>query len=105
MVDPNNPDQNNMYPAFEDENNQQYGTGSCEGYYYSDYFKYIKDKQFQVYFGVAQKTLFNVDADGIIGLSHYYQQEEESFIHMLKNAQIIDSTAFSFKFNEDKEEQ
>ena len=24
MPDPNNPDQNNMYPAFEDENNQQY---------------------------------------------------------------------------------
>ena len=84
----------NLYRTF----NQQYGTGSCEGYYYSDYFKYIKDKQFQVVFGVAQKTLFNVDADGIIGLAHFYASTDYSFIHRLKYHKIIDSLSFSLKF-------
>jgi hypothetical protein len=81
-----------------------YGTGYCKGYYYKDYFSFVGNKKFNIKFGVADETELGVEnADGIIGLSHYYKQEEESFIHMLKNAQIIDSTAFSFKFNEDKE--
>ena len=77
---------------------QEYGTGSIEGFYFSDYFKYIKNKQFQVIFGVAQKTKFNIDADGIIGLAHYYANEEFSFIHRLKYHKIIDSLSFSLKF-------
>ena len=81
---------------------QQYGTGSCSGYYYTDDFKYINDKKFNIKFGVADKTDLSVDGgDGIIGLAHYYEDEAMSFIHMLKKYEVIDSESFSFKFGED----
>ena len=82
----------------------QYGTGYCKGYYYRDYFNFVGDKKFNIKFGVADETELGVEnGDGIIGLAHYYKQEDESFIHMLKKAEITDSMAFSFKFNEDNE--
>lgn len=77
-----------------------YGTGSVQGFYYYDYAKYINNKQFWIKFGAAKKADFAVyNCDGIIGLSHDYSSNNEiSFIHMLKKANIIDSTKFSFKF-------
>lgn len=83
--------------------NLKYGTGSCSGYYYKDYFKYIDNKNFYIQFGVADKTVLEVDnGDGIIGLAHYYPDESLSFIHMLKKAKITDSISFSFKFDNEK---
>ena len=79
-----------------------YGTGSCKGYYYTDVFKYINNENFEVKFGVAYKTNFDVDnGDGIIGLSKYYEDENLSFIHMLKKYKLTDSLSFSFKFESD----
>ena len=78
---------------------QRYGTGYCSGALYYDNFKYIKTKSFKVKFGAASVTDFNVEGgDGIIGLAHDYDDEELSFIHMLKKSKVTDSKIFSFKF-------
>ena len=77
----------------------KYGSGNCTGYYYKDYFNYINNKDFQIYFGVANQTYFDVDdMDGIIGLGHYYNNKTLSFINMLKSSGVTDSLSFSFKF-------
>ena len=85
--------------------NQEYGTGSCSGYYYIDNFKYINDIKFNITFGVADNTNFEIDkGDGILGLAHDYfgeYDESMSFIHMLKEYKITDSKSFSIKFGED----
>ena len=83
---------------------QEYGTGYCNGYYYTDNFKYINKTNFNIKFGAAEATDFNVvESDGIIGLAHYYEDKDEnvSFIHMLKKYKITDSLSFSFKFEKD----
>ena len=80
-----------------------YGTGSCTGYYYNDNIEYIKNKKFNIYFGVAETTQFQVTgADGIIGLTKSYKDESLSFIHMLKKSGNTDSLAFSIKFENDR---
>jgi len=81
----------------------KYGTGSCAGYYYNDNVEYIKNKKFNINFGVASTTQFQVSgADGIIGLTKSYKDESLSFIHMLKKSGNTDSLAFSFKFENDQ---
>ena len=77
-----------------------YGTGSCQGFLYYDFTKYINNKKFKIKFGGANQTDFEVhDCDGIIGLAHDYTKDYDiSFIHMLKKYSITDSTKFSFKF-------
>jgi len=78
-----------------------YGTGSCSGTYYEDTIKYINNKKFNFKFGVATVTDFSVDgADGIIGLSHYYNDKSTSIIHRLYEDGITDSKKFSFKFGD-----
>ena len=78
--------------------NIKYGSGSCEGNFYTDKMKYIKDKEFDIDFGVAKATDFPVDgADGIIGLSRLYEDNSKSFIHMLCRGRITTSKIFSFK--------
>ena len=79
--------------------NEQYGSGSCSGVYYSDNVNYINDKDFPMLFGVATKTDFQaVGADGIIGLAHVYYNEASSFIQMLNRGGVTSSTLFSLKF-------
>ena len=79
----------------------EYGTGSCSGTYYKDTIKYINNKKFQFKFGVATETDFTVEnADGIIGLSHYYSDKSTSFIHRLYEEGITNSKKFSFKFGD-----
>ena len=39
------------------------------------------------------------NADGVIGLGHYYEDEQLSFMHMLKQYNITDSTIFSIKLD------
>ena len=77
----------------------KYGSGSCSGFYYYDIFNYINNKNFRLKFGVALKTDFNVNgADGIIGLSHFYDNEDLSFINMLNKGGVTKSKIFSLKF-------
>ena len=79
---------------------QNYGTGCCSGYYYIDNIEYTDNKKFKMAFGAADETDFEVEgSDGIIGLAHKYYEESLSFIYMLKNAKVIDSLCFSFKFD------
>ena len=75
-----------------------YGSGSAKGDYYSDKIIYIKDKEFNMDFGVAYETNFLVnDADGILGLSRIYDDYDKSFIHMLCKQHITNSKIFSIK--------
>ena len=96
-----NPTSSKTSKFLDEQFEQKYGTGSCSGYYYSDNFKYINNKVFNIIFGVADYTDFDVSGgDGIIGLAHYYSKKEESFsfIHMLKKYKITDTLSFSLKF-------
>lgn len=81
------------------ELNMKYGTGYCLGLFYRDYVEYIENKNFYLRFGVASSVEFQVNgADGIIGLTKSYDEKDTSFIHMLKEYKVTDSTAFSLKF-------
>ena len=84
-----------------------YGTFSCSGYYYKDIVSYINNSPFEMKFGVASNTNFNSnDADGILGLSKYYEENEKSLIMNLYKNNITNSKKFSFKFyKEDKIEK
>ena len=95
-----NPEKSDTYEKLNEPCSIKYGSGSCKGYYYLDYFKYIKDKKFQLKFVVASETDFNVEGvDGIIGLGLNYRDKTTSFIQMLKEGGVTDSMKFSFKFN------
>ena len=51
----------------------QYGTGSTKGNYYSDYINFITNSAYNVLFGAATETVFDVEgADGIMGLAKNY---------------------------------
>ena len=81
---------------------QTFNTGDSKGYLYTDNVTFIDNINFNFKFGVADNTnLYINGADGILGLSHYYENEDLSFIHMLKKNQIISSTVFSLKYQED----
>jgi hypothetical protein len=85
----------------------EYGSGAVSGTYYTDNLKYIGDQEFNMKFGAATSIDRRVevdDADGIIGLGHYYKDEQLSFLHMLKKYNITNSTLFSLKFNDKIEE-
>ena len=76
----------------------EYGSGYCKGNYYSDNIIYIKDKEFKMDFGAADKTNFFVTgADGILGLSRIYDDYDKSFINMMCKGHITDSQIFSVK--------
>ena len=75
-----------------------YGSAFVEGSYYNDYIEYLPNQKFIFNFGVAQSVYSEARADGIIGLSKHYDDEQTSFIHMLKKSNNLDSLAFSIKF-------
>ena len=53
-------------------------------------------------FGVCHETVFRGGiADGILGLSTNYDDKQLSFIHILKQNNIISEKKFSFKFTSD----
>lgn len=82
--------------------NIKYGSGSCSGFFFRDKLNYLKNRQFQMLFGVSFKSDFGVvGADGIIGLGHIYDNEQLSFIHMLKKGKVTESLLFSLKFGSD----
>jgi len=76
-----------------------YGTGSCNGDFYTDNLYYINDKEFKMTFLVASNTNFH-SADGIIGLGRKYPiLDDFSFIDMLNKGGVTNSKLFSLKFS------
>jgi len=82
----------------------QYGTGSTEGNYYSDRVNFISTGNYELKFGAAVKTDFNVKgADGIMGLAKRYTSNEYSAVFTLYAKKAIPNKSFSFKYLNEKE--
>ena len=76
-----------------------YGTGSTKGNYYSDYITFISKAAYNLLFGAATETHFDVDgADGIMGLAKDYDKYMYSAIWTLKAKGYIPDKSFSFKY-------
>ena len=76
-----------------------YGTGSTKGNYYSDYCTFISNAAYNLLFGAASETNFDVKgADGIMGLAKDYSRYMYSAIWTLKAKGYIDNKSFSFKY-------
>ena len=76
-----------------------YGTGSTKGNYYSDYCTFISGAVYNLLFGAATETAFDVDgADGIMGLAKDYSRYMYSAIWTLKAKGYISNKSFSFKY-------
>ena len=76
----------------------QYGTGSTKGNYYSDYINFITNSAYNVLFGAATETVFDVEgADGIMGLAKNYSQYMYSAIWTMNAKGYIPEKSFSFK--------
>ena len=79
----------------------QYGTGSTKGNYYSDYINFITSSAYNVLFGAATETVFDVEgADGIMGLAKNYSQYMYSAIWTMNAKGYIPEKSFSFKYLE-----
>ena len=79
----------------------QYGTGSTKGNYYSDYINFITNSAYNVLFGAATETVFDVEgADGIMGLAKNYSQYMYSAIWTMNAKGYIPEKSFSFKYLE-----
>ena len=79
----------------------QYGTGSTKGNYYSDYVSFISGAAYNLLFGAATETVFNVTgADGIMGLAKDYKKYMYSAIWTLSAKKYIPNKSFSFKYLE-----
>ena len=77
----------------------QYGTGSTKGNYYSDYINFITNSAYNVLFGAATETVFDVEgADGIMGLAKNYEKYMYSAIWTLNSKGYIPQKSFSFKY-------
>ena len=93
-----NPSNSSSSKKLNEEFMVKYGSGSCFGKCYEDKVIYINNKEFNLRFGAAEGTDFNVkEADGIIGLSKIYDDYSKSFIHMLCKGHVTKSLIFSFK--------
>ena len=76
-----------------------YGTGSTKGNYYSDYATFITNAAYNLLFGAATETNFDVPgADGIMGLARDYKTYMYSPLWTLNAKGYIDSKSFSFKY-------
>ncbi len=76
-----------------------YGTGSTKGNYYSDFVSFISEAAYNILFGVATETIFDVaNADGIMGLARTYSKYMYSPIWTLQTKGYIDNKSFSFKY-------
>jgi len=76
-----------------------YGTGSTKGSYYSDYATFITNAAYNLLFGAATNTNFDVPgADGIMGLARDYKMYMYSPLWTLNTKGYVDSKSFSFKY-------
>ena len=77
-----------------------YGTGYCQGYFYKDLLKFLSNDKYEIYFGLANNSIFDVDgADGILGLARTYPNNLLSPMLTLKDRGYIKTASFSFKYN------
>ena len=75
-----------------------------KGNLFTDQLKYI-DNNFNMKFLAADSVSISLGgADGVIGLGRHYEDEELSFLHMLKKNNVTNSTLFSILFDEIIEE-
>jgi hypothetical protein len=82
-----------------------YGTGYCKGYFYQDYIKFLSNEKYNVFFGSANNSIFDVDgAEGIMGLAQTYKNYLLSPILTLQKNGKITKTSFSFKYDEKKDQ-
>ena len=76
-----------------------YGTGSTKGNYYSDFATFITNSAYNLLFGAATETNFDVPgADGIMGLARDYKTYMYSPLWTLNAKGYIDNKSFSFKY-------
>ena len=76
-----------------------YGTGYCKGNYYQDMINFLSNEKYNIIFGSANKSMFDVEgADGIMGLAKSYSYYLLSPLLTLKKNGLIKSTSFSFKY-------
>ena len=76
-----------------------YGTGYCKGNYYQDLINFLSKEKYNIIFGSANISIFDVDgAEGIMGLAKSYSYYLLSPLLTLKKNGIIESTSFSFKY-------
>ena len=81
-----------------------YGTGYCKGYYYQDSINFLSKNKYNILFGSANNSIFEVEgAEGIMGLAKYYSYYLLSPILTLKKNGVIKSTSFSFKYDNKKD--
>lgn len=76
-----------------------YGTGSTKGNYYCDFSSFISGAVYNLIFGAATRTEFDVNgADGIMGLAREYSRFDYSAIWTLNAKKYIPNKSFSFKY-------
>ena len=81
----------------------RYGTGYCKGYYYQDQINFLSKDKYDIIFGSANNSIFEVDgAEGIMGLAKYYPNYQLSPLLTLQKKGFLKSTSFSFKYDNKK---
>ena len=76
-----------------------YGTGYCQGYFYRDNIKFLNKDKYNIIFGSANTSIFDVEgSEGIMGLARTYSQYLFSPIFTLKHNNIIKYSSFSFNY-------
>ena len=81
----------------------RYGTGYCKGYYYQDQIKFLSNEKYDIIFGSANNSIFEVDgAEGIMGLAKYYPNYLLSPLLTLQKKGVLKYTSFSFKYDNKK---
>ena len=89
----------NMSKSFE----VRYGTGYCKGNYYQDQIHFLSNEKYDIIFGSANNSIFEVDgAEGIMGLAKYYPNYLLSPLLTLQKKGILKYTSFSFKYDNKK---
>jgi hypothetical protein len=81
----------------------RYGTGYCKGYYYQDQIKFLSNEKYDIIFGSANNSIFEVDGtEGIMGLAKYYPNYQLSPLLTLQKKGVLKYTSFSFKYDNKK---
>ena len=81
----------------------RYGTGYCKGYYYQDQIKFLSNEKYDIIFGSANNSIFEVDGtEGIMGLAKYYPNYQLSPLLTLQKKGFLKYTSFSFKYDNKK---
>ena len=82
-----------------------YGTGYCKGYYYIDSINFLYKEKYNILFGSANNSIFEVyGAEGIMGLAKSYSNYLLSPLLTLKKNGILRTTSFSFKYDNKNEQ-